>query len=68
MLEEIKKYDDYFWLRYLSEHTVFDTENIKAQKDWLIAEVEKLQQENERYKEALDKAHVLLEKYETMLE
>lgn len=35
-LEEIKSYDDSYWLRYLAENTIFDTENIKAQKDWLI--------------------------------
>jgi hypothetical protein len=35
-LEEIKRYDDSYWLRYLAENTIFDTENIKAQKDWLI--------------------------------
>ncbi|WP_422661632.1 hypothetical protein ACK8P5_26280 (plasmid) [Paenibacillus sp. EC2-1] len=39
-LETIKRYDDSFWLRYLAENTVFDTDNIKAQKDWLIEQVE----------------------------
>lgn len=53
-LEDIKKYDDYFWLRYLSEHTIFDTDNIKAQKDWLIAEVDRLQQDRWRIKEERD--------------
>ncbi|MGO4699487.1 hypothetical protein AB4Z50_35220 [Paenibacillus sp. 2TAB26] len=40
-LTEIKQYDDYFWLRYLQENTIFDTDNIKAQKDWLIASLER---------------------------
>lgn len=39
-LEEIKNYDDSYWLRYLAENTIFDTENIKAQKDWLINQLE----------------------------
>lgn len=39
-LEEIKRYDDSVWLHILKETTVFDTVNIKAQKDWLIKSVE----------------------------
>jgi hypothetical protein len=39
-IEEIKSYDDSYWLRYLAENTIFDTENIKAQKDWLIKQLE----------------------------
>jgi CRISPR/Cas system CSM-associated protein Csm2 small subunit len=39
-LEEIKRYDDSYWLRYLAENTIFDTENIKAQKKWLIKQLE----------------------------
>jgi hypothetical protein len=39
-LEEIKSYNDSYWLRYLAENTIFDTENIKAQKDWLIKQLE----------------------------
>lgn len=42
-LETIKRYDDSWWLSYLKQHTVFDTENIKAQKDWLIKQAETLQ-------------------------
>ncbi|MBR2246301.1 MAG: hypothetical protein IJ880_04635 [Bacilli bacterium] len=41
-LEEIKRYDDSMWLHILKKRTVFDTENIKAQKDWLIKQAEKL--------------------------
>ncbi|WP_010500630.1 hypothetical protein [Paenibacillus elgii] len=43
MLEDIKSYDDSYWLRYLSENTIFDTENIRQQKAWLIKTVEQLQ-------------------------
>jgi hypothetical protein len=39
-LEEIKSYNDSYWLRYLAENTIFDTENIKAQKEWLIKQLE----------------------------
>ncbi|MBT2759993.1 hypothetical protein [Paenibacillus sp. ISL-20] len=53
-LEEIKSYDDSYWLRYLAENTIFDTENIKAQKDWLIkqleAEKERGDKANESYR------------------
>jgi hypothetical protein len=48
-LEEIKRYDDSIWLRILKQRTVFDTDNIKAQKDWLIQRAEKA----ERYEKAL---------------
>jgi hypothetical protein len=50
-LEEIKKYDDYFWLRYLKENTVFDTDNIKAQKDWLMQRLERYEEELEEVKQ-----------------
>lgn len=54
-LEEIKGYDDSYWLRYLAENTIFDTENIKAQKDWLInrlaAEKERADKAEEREEE-----------------
>ncbi|MYX21971.1 hypothetical protein GTY77_18175 [Streptomyces sp. SID8380] len=39
-LEEIKSYDDSYWLRYLAENTIFDTENIRGQKEWLIKQLE----------------------------
>lgn len=42
-LETIKRYDDSWWLEYLKQKTVFDTENIKAQKNWLIEQAEKAQ-------------------------
>jgi fructose/tagatose bisphosphate aldolase len=52
-LEEIKSYDDSYWLRYLAENTIFDTENIKAQKDWLIKQLE-------AEKERVDKLEMIL--------
>jgi hypothetical protein len=39
-LQEIKRYDDSIWLYILKQRTVFDTGNIKAQKDWLIKALE----------------------------
>lgn len=42
-LQTIKRYDDSWWLSYLKQHTVFDTDHIKAQKDWLIKQAETLQ-------------------------
>ncbi|MNO55017.1 hypothetical protein D3C76_455000 [compost metagenome] len=39
-LEEIKSYDDSYWLHYLKENTIFDTENIRTHKEWLINQVE----------------------------
>ena len=44
-LEKIKSYDDSWWLRYLEAYSVFDTEGIKAQKDWLIERVQELEDE-----------------------
>lgn len=35
-LEKVKRYDDSWWLHYLKENTVFDTEQIKAHKDYLM--------------------------------
>lgn len=49
-LETIKKYDDSVWLYILKQKTVFDTDLIKAQKDWLIEQAEKV----ERYEKALE--------------
>ena len=46
-LEEIKSYDDSFWLNILKQRTVFDTDNIKAQKEWLIEQAEKAEQMEE---------------------
>lgn len=42
-LEEIKRFDDTMWLHVLKTKTVFDADQIKAHKDWLIDEVERLQ-------------------------
>lgn len=65
-LEEIKKYDDSYWLRYLAENTIFDTENIKAQKDWLInqltAEKERGDDLQERFDHLADEHDDLLER------
>jgi hypothetical protein len=44
-LETIKKYDDSVWLYILKQKTVFDTDLIKAQKDWLIEKIEKQQKQ-----------------------
>ena len=46
-LEEIKRYDDSFWLHILKRRTVFDTDNIKAQKEWLIEQAEKAERMEE---------------------
>jgi esterase/lipase superfamily enzyme len=43
-LETIKRYDDSWWLEYLRRNTVFDADNIKAQKDWLVKQAEKAKQ------------------------
>lgn len=48
-LETIKRYDDSWWLRYLKDNTVFDADEIKAQKDWLINRVEELEAEVKKY-------------------
>lgn len=53
-LETVKQYDDSWWLAYLKENTVFDTEQIKAHIDFLIEQAERVQElekEIERYKE-----------------
>lgn len=42
-LDEIKQYDDSWWQRYLRDRTIFDVDNIKAQKDWLMRTVEEQQ-------------------------
>ncbi|BBI32026.1 hypothetical protein [Cohnella abietis] len=52
-LAEIKSYDDSWWLRYLEEKTVFDAENIKSQKVWLIEELESLLEENKQLQQKL---------------
>ena len=39
-LKTIKEYDDSWWLEYLKRNTIFDTKNIKSQKDWLLARAE----------------------------
>lgn len=41
-LEKVKRYDDSWWLHYLKENTVFDAEGIKAHKDWLIEQAERV--------------------------
>lgn len=48
-LETIKRYDDSWWLRYLKDNTVFDADEIKAQKDWLISRVEELEAEVKKH-------------------
>jgi hypothetical protein len=58
-LEEIKRYDDSIWLRILKQRTVFDTDNIKAQKDWLIQRAEQA----ERYEKALKEIEEAKEEY-----
>jgi hypothetical protein len=50
---ELKTYDDYWWLQYLREKTIFDVDNIKAQKDYLIQSVEELRQEKSNLVKAL---------------
>ncbi|BBI32470.1 hypothetical protein [Cohnella abietis] len=52
-LAEIKSYDDSWWLRYLEEKTIFDADNIKAHKQWLIEEVDRLLEENKRLSDLL---------------
>jgi hypothetical protein len=58
-LEEIKRYDDSVWLHILKQRTVFDTDNIKAQKEWLIQRAEQA----ERYEKALKEIEEAKEKY-----
>ncbi|MFS0783585.1 hypothetical protein [Bacillus sp. 1P06AnD] len=50
-LNTIKKKDDSVWLYILKNKTVFDTELIKAEKDWLIKQAEKLENIEKAWRE-----------------
>jgi|SRR5579875_664969 len=47
-LETVKSYDDNWWLSFLRERSIFDVDNIKRHKDWLIKTVEEQQKEIEQ--------------------
>jgi hypothetical protein len=49
-LKTIKSYDNSWWLKHLELTTVYDTELIKEQWDWLIEQAEKIK----RYEACLD--------------
>lgn len=54
-LEKVKSYDDSWWLKYLEAYSVFDTEGIKAQKDWLIERVQELEEAFDELEEQAEK-------------
>jgi hypothetical protein len=51
--EEIKSYDDYWWLEYLREKSIFDVDNIKAHKDYLIKTLDESLLEIKQLRESL---------------
>ncbi len=62
-LEEVKRYDDSIWLHILKERTVFDTDKIKAQKDWLIKALEIHQNAIKLALETLENNNLMNEDY-----
>ena len=69
-LETIKQFDDSWWLMHLRDKTVFDTDKIKAQKDWLIKSLEAHQTAMKLALEALEnnKLHNDYHKIQAMLD
>ncbi len=47
-LEIIKSYNNRYWLSFLKENSVFDADNIETQFNWLINEVERLNEINKK--------------------
>lgn len=53
-LKTIKQYDDSWWLAFLRERSIFDVDNIKAQKEWLLEQAEKVERYEKVLKEIAD--------------